>query len=303
MTRAGRTCAPRPRRPATGPRSPRRQPVSTRCGCSASAGRRSGCASTTSGTTESAGDVGTPLTPADLDAFAAECGAFIPPAYRAFILNQNGGYPYPCQLPGSGGHSPWYLESFNMVPPPGWHDQDHSEDRVPPEVQPNYDDDHASDLGRVLWIGQDGNSGGLLLGLEGEAAGRVYWHPDIVHEDVVEGEYTLLAESLPELFPLFMTTDPVWLQHIRSDDLAALSAWLAAGGDPNAVDRENDWRPLGNAVTHGRAEVVKLLLDAGAIVNDTAWECANRSDNAAVKKLVLAACPTRPAKPKRKRKS
>ncbi len=58
-----------------------------------------------------------------------------------------------------------------------------------------------------------------------------------------------------------------WLQQLqgtpvraaRAGDAAALRAWLSDGGEPNAVDAEG-WTPLLAAASHGRADVVELLL-------------------------------------------
>ena len=241
---------------------------------------------------------GPPLTPADLDAFEAEHELTLPTAYRAFLLNRNGGYPYP-QAVRTDDDDPqeWpRVESFLMVGPVGWEEDE--EARIPAPIQ-GVNDDPFGERGRMLPFVDDGGVTACLLGVDGPNAGAVFHHTDPVHA-WDEFPVIRLAGSLGEFLSRLAHTDPEWAQAIIRDELPALTAWLDGGGDPNAEDPENEWHPLEYAVQWNRRAATRLLIDRGATVTETAWEVADRMDDAEIKAMVKAVCPKKPGRKKRR---
>lgn len=240
---------------------------------------------------------GPPLTPTDLDAFERRRRIKVPTAHRAFMLNRNGGYPYPGRVNHTGGEwEDWpMVEAFYMIGPVGWR-EDHAAKQ--PDAIGDVLDDPFGQLGRLLPIAGDGGVSELYLGVDGANAGRVFRHGDPVHA-WDEYEVEPITDSLPELLSRLTHTDPDWVQAIIRGDLPALTDWLADGGDPNAEHEENEWHPLEYAAQWGRREMVRLLLARGATVNDIAWEVADRETDTEIKAMVKAVCPK---KPKRRRR-
>ena len=106
--------------------------------------------------------------------------------------------------------------------------------------------------------------------------------------------YTPAATSLPELFPLFLTTDSDELQMIVRNDVQGLTSWLDAGGDANAADTRFNWQLLDRAVLLQRANVVRLLLDRGARVTESVRSLAGSFSGSETQALIRSASPTRP---------
>jgi uncharacterized protein (TIGR02996 family) len=246
-----------------------------------------------------AGSVGSgpPLTSADLDAFERQHQLTLPVAYRAFMLNRNGGYPYPGRVAEENEEpEDWpTVEAFYMIGPIGWR-EDHTA-RIPDPIRALWDDPFG-DLGRLLPLATDGGVSELYLGVNTPGAGRVFRHSDPVHAWDERPAYEL-APSLGHLLARLTHTDPEWAQAIIRDDLPALSDWLGTGGDPNAEDPENEWHPLEYAVQWGRREAVRLLLARGATVTEIAWEVADRETDAEIKALVKTVCPKKPRRGRR----
>jgi uncharacterized protein (TIGR02996 family) len=239
---------------------------------------------------------GPPLTPAALGAFEREHELTLPVEYRAFMLDRNGGYPYPGRV-AVDGHAPedWpTVESFYMIAPIGWR-EDHAA-RIPDAIREVWGDPFGQ-FGRLLPLAGDGGVSELYLGLDDTSAGVVFRHSDPVHA-WDERPVRELAGSLGELLARLTHTDPDWVQVIIRGDFPALTDWLAGGGDPNAEDEESEWHPLEYAAQWGRREMVRLLLARGATVNDIAWEIADRESDTEIKAMVKAVCPK---KPKRRR--
>lgn len=103
--------------------------------------------------------------------------------------------------------------------------------------------------------------------------------------------FTPVAASLPELFPLFLTTDPAELQMIVRNDVAGLTAWLGAGGDPNAPDARFQWQLLNRAVLLQRTAIVRLLLDRGALVTEAVRSLAGMYSGSETHTLIRSASP------------
>lgn len=95
---------------------------------------------------------------------------------------------------------------------------------------------------------------------------------------------------------------PALKDAIQKHDLAAVRAALNAGADPNGTweppSKDNEWwygsTPLGYASNYGDLEIVKLLLDRGAKVNqpssvgDSPLWLATRNDSVEIAELLLA---------------
>lgn len=58
------------------------------------------------------------------------------------------------------------------------------------------------------------------------------------------------------------------MQAAADGDVSSIKILLAFGANPNALNEQNE-NPLGFAITWKQIESVRLLLDAGAAVNDT----------------------------------
>jgi uncharacterized protein (TIGR02996 family) len=238
---------------------------------------------------------GPPLVAEDLDAFEKKVRVKLPLAYRAFVLNRNGGYPYPerVAVPGTEQDDWRMIESFYMIGPRGWR-EDHNA-KQPSPIRAVHDDPFG-ELGRLLPLADYGGTSEWYLGVDGAHAGAVFYHSDPVH---AWGDYQFdrVADSLPQLLSWFAHTDPDWVQALIRNEPEALVRWLDAGGDPNAEHDENEWHPIEYAVQWDRPELVKLLLARGATVTENAWDIATHMPN--VRDLIRTACPK---KPKRGRK-
>ncbi|MGL6095491.1 MAG: SMI1/KNR4 family protein, partial [Fimbriiglobus sp.] len=240
-------------------------------------------------------DSGPRLTPADLDAFENEHGITLPIQHRAFLLNQNGGYPYPNRVRVAGMEpDDWpQLEAFEMFGPIGWEFDE--EARIPTPIR-GVADDPFGERGRLLSVADyNGGEQVFCVGLDGVNAGRVFYHTDPVHA-WDEFPVTEVVGSLAELLDRLDTPDPVWAQAIVRDDRPALTAWLDAGGDPNAAIPRDEWNLLEHAAQWGRREIVMNLLARGAVVTATAWEAANFGKDAEIKTMIMSACPKKPSR-------
>lgn len=204
---------------------------------------------------------GPELSNADLDAFERQHRIVMPVQYRAFLLNWNGGYPYPADfaVPGDDPAEPSIrLDSFGRIPsssgPP-------ASARAPHEI---YGPAEGIRLGNgsTLAIAGDSSDGVLFLGATGNALGRVYWHPDWTHsfgdlEDLVE--LGTLAEFLDGL----QNDDPEAMQAVVRNEPERLKRCLDAGFDVNWTDPETEWGLIDTAAIYHRLECVRILAERG----------------------------------------
>jgi uncharacterized protein (TIGR02996 family) len=206
---------------------------------------------------------GPPLGSADIEAFEVKHWVTLPATYWAFLLNQNGGYPYPDRFArpnAAPDELPVRITAFAAIAP---------RDGIPSSyrgAKPMWGvfSARALGIGPLMAIAADGLNGALFLTTVGPDAGRVLYHRDWIHQHDNADRYVSVAASLPEFLARPFTSDPEWTQHIIRGDLAGFRAWLDSGGDPNAVHEDNEFTPLMYALDWQRTDMIRELLAAGA---------------------------------------
>jgi hypothetical protein len=199
---------------------------------------------------------GPPLSSEELAAVERRLGIDLPDDYRAFLLEQNGGAPYPSQFLGEGGH-PLRITRFLSVGlagpgPPDPNDFEatvafhRDELELPPHLVP---------------IGLVDYEDFLLLSVAGEDRGTVYyWY--LIESGFDGSHFGKAFNSFPELLASLKDYNPEWVRKIETGDIEGVRGWLDAGGDVNASG-DNDWRPLDYARMYKQAEIAKLLRARG----------------------------------------
>ena len=221
---------------------------------------------------------GPPLTPADLDAFERRFTVSLPRSYRAFLLNWNGGYPYPGDfyLPDDDEGAPAIrIESFGMILPPG---RAVSTSRSPGEIGGPVERIQRGD-GPILAIASNASDGVLFLGITGTAAGSIYWHGDWTHASDDPEMLIEVAGSLGHFLASLQTHEPEALQAIIRNEPARLVRCLDEGFDVNWTDPESEWGLLDMAAIYHRRECVRILVQRGVRATDAtphaARECGD----------------------------
>jgi hypothetical protein len=193
----------------------------------------------------------------------------LPPEYRAFLLNYNGGSPRPKWFP-TGSDEYGALFTFFAVEPSGRGKNDSW--------------DSALGQGGSLWSSGEGMNllpiaeglpiedwTHLCLRVAGAGTGRVYV---TVPDEGTENRVRQVADSLPELLSRFVDIRPDWVRIIQHGDVEGFKAWLRAGGDISARCREGrvePTTPLLSALEWSRGEIVSELLARGATVPQDLW--------------------------------
>lgn len=165
---------------------------------------------------------------ADLDWFESRFQLRLPPDYRGFLLNQNGGYPDPSGIrfagrsyPGTTAHDLWYLHAIWKAAEP---EIDSEEDLVWSlmHLERIRSDGYFSKeetlrwrtppLGEVMIIGR-GNYGFPLewycLGCRGRAMGRVFAATPYIDEEVGDDDHCEIAPSFAAMLALVREYGPV----------------------------------------------------------------------------------------------
>jgi len=224
------------------------------------------------------------LEPADLDWLERHFQLTLPPEYRAFLLNYNGGNPDPghFRIPGRD-YAPGQYElavNFGTL---------YSAKDV--EIDSDFDlvwrlqhlDEYRQHETR--WLGEPHRNLmviGLLppwdldwicLGCRGNEIGKVYAMAAWLDDDSRE-ERPLVAPTFAAFLDLLTDHDEPYIQAIKSGDVEDLKRWLDAGGDKDAVYRN---APLVyHAVIHGQAAILRELLARGARTWDGLMQDAKR---------------------------
>lgn len=216
------------------------------------------------------------LTNADLDWLETRHNLTLPPDYRAFLLNYNGGVPEPShfRIPGRRYDSGQYeiathfcmmfaaedveIDSdFDLV----WRLQHLDEYR-------DYESRWQDDFHRTLMVvGQlpSLDLDWICLQCRGESIGPVYAMAAWLEDDARE-EPVLIAPGFAAFLDLLMDHDEPHIQAIRSGDVPAVVKWLDAGGDSD--EHYQNAPLLHHAVRHGQAAIVRELLIRGASIWD-----------------------------------
>lgn len=239
---------------------------------------------------------GPKLSEHDLEEAERRLGCALPEAYRAFLLDHNGGRPIPAVTPfaaqSSDEGAPAFIEIdvFYKI---------HSD----PGYDPNFAEvtDPDLDLVRLMeWydsaqieltrlpIGSPGGDYHLVLGIHGSDRGKVFlWYSQ---EMPFDDEMSLVAESFTDLVDGldYFDWEQPWRELIDEGDVGGLESWLNDGGDANAEDRivRGD-TPLGYAVERGESEIVALLRRNGARRKDFMVYAAIHQRNLPMVKLFL----------------
>ncbi len=136
--------------------------------------------------------------------FETRRAVVLPPEYKAFLLNSNGGWPTP-----------------NVIEVPGWHGQgselgsfygihDGPETKRLDRACKVYDERIPADL---IPIAYDANGNAICIGCKGEREGKIYFwdHEDELDEDGClrydDCDVFLVANSLQELLDSVMTLE------------------------------------------------------------------------------------------------
>jgi uncharacterized protein (TIGR02996 family) len=241
------------------------------------------------------------LSASDLDWIEHRFAITLPPDYRAFMQNYNGGGVEPGQyrIPGrtygnweyevvlgfgtvwaaAESESDWY--EFDLV----WNLQKLAElraDKKEPSkfpAQRKVDEETAQRWralphGHLMIIGFGPPSGELelvALGCGGPILGQVYL---VSVPWATEGEQSwLIAPTFTAFLAMLTDYDPEHLKALKHGDLAALRRWLEAGGDPN--ERYHGVSLLNRAIWGSNVEITRELLAHGAEVNSSALADAN----------------------------
>jgi hypothetical protein len=212
---------------------------------------------------------GEPLSPDRIAAVEKNLGHALPAEYRSFLLHFDGGIPQPSQFrftaidpedesrqrhkatvtwfyPATANESPWgVVQSLESV----YKD-------LTPYGLPNW-------LVPIAVV-DDGVSGGILLiAIQGKEQGRVYYRPE---QEIGENVVHLIADSFGSFLALLgqgKSKEPAWLAAIRNGAVDAVRDWLDQGGSVTTTYRNRS--PLVYAVADGKVEVVRLLLERGAL--------------------------------------
>lgn len=229
-----------------------------------------------------------PVGPEDLRTLEAEYEVTLPAEYKALLLNQNGGHPYPNEfvLPGARGRArAACVDTFAAIAPRGGMPDGY---RGATPMFGVFTEPDAQ-IDRYVAIAADGADGVAFLATVGPVAGAVIYNDDWTHTALLDDAYEVVANSLPEFLASLFTSDPEWAQHIVRNDMAKLRAWLDAGGDPNTVERENDLTPLMNAVIYERLDMIHELIARGAQVTPDLRQASAYHGNREIAALIDAA--------------
>lgn len=232
--------------------------------------------------------IGPAITNDDLVAFETRLRVRIPDQYKAFVLNHNGGYPYPGEFLLTNlepDDLPISLDCIAGIAPRSGEPADY---RGPALLTHTYEDPQVPQ-GRLIPIGGDGSDGCLLLGTTGEHDGVVIFHDDYTHEAWDYERYVVVGRTLGEFLTRLMTSDPIWAQHIVRGDHSALRRWLDEGGDINAVHAENEYSLIDYAIDWHRLEMIRELIARGARVGRRQRKLGGYHGNRDVATLIDAA--------------
>jgi len=231
--------------------------------------------------------IGPPITMDDIRAFEARLRVRVPDQYKAFVLNHNGGDPYPGEFwhPDHGPVDiPCTIEFAGIAPRNG----EPSGYRGPTLIAHVYNEPDVP-FGPMIPIGGDGSDGCLFIGTAGEQEGVVFFHNDFTHENWDVERYVVLGRTLGDFLTRLITTDPIGAQHIVRGDLAALRQWLDDGGDVNAMHPENEFTLLMYAIDWHRVDMIRELVARGATVHRRLRQLGGYSGNREVATLIDAA--------------
>lgn len=235
-----------------------------------------------------------PLTPADLDWVEWRFKLTLPADYRAFLLNYNGGNPYPNHFhipslkyePGSYETAVNFPSIWSAAEPESDWDFDlvwrliHLDEYR--EVETRWKGEPHRNL-MIVGLMPPAEFDWICLGCRGGEHGRVYAMTAWLDDDNRE-ERPLVAESFAAFLDLLTDHDVPHIQTLKAGDVTAFRAWLDGGGDANEVYRR---APLiWHAVAHGQPAMVRELLARGARVWDPLYADAEATGNRKVIELL-----------------
>jgi uncharacterized protein (TIGR02996 family) len=237
-------------------------------------------------------------TPAQIDQVEKRARVRFPDQYRSFLLNYNGGTPWPRRFPLRNGRTGGLFRCYSIGAARTKRDRAWDLSSRLAEVA-----DQRAGRDRSLWNDSRGRhllpiAEGvpiadwriLCLGLDREAPGRVYWADDYL--GMGEESVLLVGESLAAFLDGLVDTRPVWVRLIGADDLPGLRRWLDAGGDPNdqyaEEQRHEAVTPLIQAVYDERPDMVRELIRREADVPPDLAEVLGASLTREMARLIAA---------------
>jgi uncharacterized protein (TIGR02996 family) len=237
-------------------------------------------------------------TAAQVDQVEKQSGVRFPAQYRAFLLNYNGGMPWPQRFPLPDGRTGGLFRCYSIGA--ARTRQDRAWDlsfrlAEVAELRAGRDGSLWNDpRGRHLLPIAEGVPIAdwriLCLGPDREAPGRVYWADDYL--DMGEDSVLLVGESFAAFLANLVDTRPDWVRLIGADDLPGLRRWLDAGGTPNEQYQEEQRHepvtPLIQAVYDDRPNMVRELIRRGADVPRNLAEVLGTSLTREMAKLIAA---------------
>jgi uncharacterized protein (TIGR02996 family) len=220
------------------------------------------------------------LSAADLDWIESRFGLTLPPDYRAFLLNYNGGLLVPShyRIPGKS-YPAWEYEDLAYL----------STVWAAVETEADWDCTLVGNLLGLEEIRADRDSHGerwrsepycdfiqigkgpptgegelVHLGCRGQVNGRVFLVTPGMPEPGQLGHWEV-APSFAAFLAMLTDYDPDHIRAIKSGDANALRSCLAAGGDPNQLYRGMSLLAYG--VYNSQPEAVGELLARGALIS------------------------------------
>ena len=223
---------------------------------------------------------GPALSVAELEAAILRLGTDLALEYRAFLLNQNGGAPTPNHVrprPTGDEGDPEAADDESV-------DQGEAEyvevgrlfsAHPPGELSAESRPDDLEHMGRVLKGFEDNAIGEylpiargesddyFLLGIIGGRWGSVAYFPDYTHNSDARQNIIPVADSFARFLARIGNLDPDWVRLIHTGEETGFLEWLAAGGDPNAVDDQTGESVLQMAADEKMWGAVAELLRRG----------------------------------------
>jgi uncharacterized protein (TIGR02996 family) len=227
-----------------------------------------------------------PVTLDEIEAAEDRLGFDLPGEYIAFLLTTNGGVPDPCHVLAPGWDPEDYAEVdrfFSLYPPgrPPAKDWTHDLEADATTLK----DFEENAIGDYLPIAAAGESSYLLLGVAGDAWGKVAHFADYTHNAEDPDRPYPVADSFARFLAGLTNLDPPWVRLVHSQDAAGFLAWLEAGGDVNEVSNRYG-SVLEVTMDEGQWDLTAELLRRGVAVPGSVRKRLERHAPPSIRQMV-----------------